>query len=307
MGIVILNYLNYKDTIECIDSIMNQTESNYKIAVVDNASNNESYQILKSRYESEKNIDVICTTENLGFAQGNNFGILYLRQQYNIDNILICNNDLIFDDVRYIEKLQNVEVNDRVAILGTKIIGKDGINQNPNKDNLTFLGQVNSYVRTCVGLKYKENKLYSMIKKRKISEIEQINKHSLSKGKSILDSSTFLHGACFLLTDNFFKYYPMLYPETFLYYEENILKILMNKQGLLMEYIDDFSVFHKEDQSSALSFDNNNKKLWEFHKNSRRKGILLLFYSNKKINKIFARQQENLAKQLGINIISSLN
>ena len=55
IGIVILNYLNYLDTIECVDSIR---QMDYKIAgivIVDNGSYNESYSILGKIYMSFHN------------------------------------------------------------------------------------------------------------------------------------------------------------------------------------------------------------------------------------------------------------
>ena len=47
-----------------------------------------------------------------------------------------------------------------------------------------------------------------------------------------------------------------LYGGTFLYYEEVILGIIFEKAGLDMLYIPDFSIYHKEDQSSIQSFNN---------------------------------------------------
>ncbi|MFT9191410.1 MAG: glycosyltransferase, partial [Liquorilactobacillus sp.] len=40
MGIILLNYLNYEDTIECLNSLKAQTVKNISIVIVDNGSNN---------------------------------------------------------------------------------------------------------------------------------------------------------------------------------------------------------------------------------------------------------------------------
>ena len=42
--IVILNYKNWQDTIECLDSVMNITYPNYRVIVVDNDSQNDSLE-----------------------------------------------------------------------------------------------------------------------------------------------------------------------------------------------------------------------------------------------------------------------
>ena len=48
LGIVILNYLNYKDTIECVNSILNMGYPVEGIVIVDNHSENDSFKILKT-------------------------------------------------------------------------------------------------------------------------------------------------------------------------------------------------------------------------------------------------------------------
>ena len=75
ISIVILNYINYKDTIECIESIF---EMNYRyegIVVVDNNSENESVKILNKKYKDNKKIIIVKARHNYGFAKGNNIGI----------------------------------------------------------------------------------------------------------------------------------------------------------------------------------------------------------------------------------------
>ena len=59
VGIVILNYLNYQDTIDCIDSLNIDLYNNKEIIIVDNYSKNESYNILNDLYKNNKHIHVI--------------------------------------------------------------------------------------------------------------------------------------------------------------------------------------------------------------------------------------------------------
>ena len=48
---VILHYLTYKDTVECVESILeNITNAEYSIIIVDNGSNNESGDQLQKKY-----------------------------------------------------------------------------------------------------------------------------------------------------------------------------------------------------------------------------------------------------------------
>lgn len=86
---VILNWNNYTDTIECINSLKNVTYKNFHIIIVDNFSDNDSEAVLRKEYQEYK---IIQTGENLGFAGGNNIAIDYCLTQ-KADYVLLLNND----------------------------------------------------------------------------------------------------------------------------------------------------------------------------------------------------------------------
>src|SRR5882672_11116161 len=74
VGIVILNWNNYRDTARCLGSLRSVTYSNYLIYVVDNGSTDGSALKLIAEYENDY-IRFILNYENLGFASGCNKGI----------------------------------------------------------------------------------------------------------------------------------------------------------------------------------------------------------------------------------------
>lgn len=45
--VIILNYINYEETYVCVQSVLGQNYKNYNIVIVENGSNNCSYQYLK--------------------------------------------------------------------------------------------------------------------------------------------------------------------------------------------------------------------------------------------------------------------
>ena len=49
VGIVLVNYNGAADTIECIDSLIEMTYSNYKIIVVENGSSDHSLSSLRDK------------------------------------------------------------------------------------------------------------------------------------------------------------------------------------------------------------------------------------------------------------------
>ncbi|MFH1644883.1 MAG: glycosyltransferase family 2 protein [Candidatus Omnitrophota bacterium] len=89
--IVVLNWNNYEDTAECIESLFLLKYDNFKILLVDNASNDGFLVKLKDRFP---NIEVIENQENFGFAKGNNIGIDFAFKK-KAEFVFILNNDVI--------------------------------------------------------------------------------------------------------------------------------------------------------------------------------------------------------------------
>jgi len=87
--IILINWNNFEDTKECINSLLNSTETNFDIVVVDNNS------IIKPNF-TDKRIKVIYLSENLGFAGANNIGIKYAAEN-KYEYVWILNNDTIVE------------------------------------------------------------------------------------------------------------------------------------------------------------------------------------------------------------------
>jgi GT2 family glycosyltransferase len=239
VGIVVLNYLNYEDTIECVYSLLNIDYNDYKIVIVDNGSENDSFKKIRDEFEDNKKIYLINTEKNLGYAKGNNFGIDYCRNNLSVNHVLIINNDTIVRDRNLLDVF--VANKSEGIILGPKIINLEGKNQNP---------------------------LHSFPLKIMIYQfIEFISQNFIKHLKNILTKKTktklvkkyddfYLHGACLFFTEDYFKYYNGFFNKTFLYFEENILYLLIKKIDKNLKYIDSTSIIHKEDRSSELFFKN---------------------------------------------------
>ena len=94
LGIVIVNYNGAKYQNECIESILSSTYSDFNVIVVDNASKDNSMELL-SKFDDNRIIKVY-SKDNLGVAAGNNLGIIK-AYEYNSDAILLLNNDTILN------------------------------------------------------------------------------------------------------------------------------------------------------------------------------------------------------------------
>lgn len=237
IGIVILNYLNYRDTIECVDSIK---QMNYKIVgivIVDNDSYNESYNILNKIYKEDKKICVVRAGKNYGYAKGNNIGIRIARRRFSADFVYVVNNDVIFKDPEYFEKLLCMH-DDKTGVIGSEVQLKDGNMQSKFMAYISLSDVLNIYLRKWLVRKKKEIWLLG------IPPLNERNKRQI------------LHGCGLLFTPNYFKYYKGFYPKTFLYGEEKILFMMCQRRGLRQKYVKDTYIYHKTSQSSDMSFYN---------------------------------------------------
>ena len=77
LSIITINYNGIKDTCELIDSIA--FNDNMEVIVVDNASKEDEASTISERYPQVK---VIRSSNNLGFAGGNNLGIKEAKGKY---------------------------------------------------------------------------------------------------------------------------------------------------------------------------------------------------------------------------------
>lgn len=259
VAIILLNYLNYNDTIECVESIKKVEYNEKYIIIVDNGSNNKSLDILNEKYKYS-DIHIIESSKNLGFARGNNLGIAYAREKLKCNFVLLANNDTIFKDADIITRL--VEAYDKdVAVIGPRIISADKMEQNPVRLSIKREDVKNEYdFINNWKYKFKLTKYYRFLKniKNKINRSNEINikKKDINLSPNITSEDLILHGACMMLTKDYFKYYTGLFPDTFLYYEEDILALITKKVKLKKKFINNTSIYHKEDQSSLVSFNN---------------------------------------------------
>lgn len=92
VAIIIVNWKKYDITSTCIESLLNSNNSNFKIILVDNESDNKKVEKFKYRNE----IEIIQNKKNEGFSKANNIGIDYaLKNNYNYT--LLINNDTLVE------------------------------------------------------------------------------------------------------------------------------------------------------------------------------------------------------------------
>lgn len=256
VSFVILHYKNIKDTIECIESILNlKTNKKISIVIVDNNTLNEEDENLLKKYE----LHLIKLDKNYGFAKANNIGCKYAIENDKPDFIVVSNNDIIIEQKDFIEKIYNEESFD---MLGPKIITDGGQSVNPfpvYKTKEEVINQINKTKKLI--------KIYKNIILRNLLKI-YIKIKSIIKGKRLVYNSNkkekniALHGCFIIFSKRYYeKYEDIFFNETFLYHEEEFLYQRIINDNLVSIYNPDIEVFHKEGASLNNKYNNEYKKL----------------------------------------------
>ncbi len=111
--IIILNWKNWPDLKECLESVKNNDYPNYRVIIVDNDSK-EKPNI------SDPEIKIIYNKENLGFSGGNNVGIKYALEN-NADYVLLLNDDTVVEQDFLTELIKATESAPEIGLAGSKI------------------------------------------------------------------------------------------------------------------------------------------------------------------------------------------
>lgn len=93
VSVIILNWNGENDTIECINSLINQVDVELDILVIDNGSKKESVSKIERKFPK---INVIKSESNLGYCGGMNLGIR-LAIKKDAKFLLLLNNDTVAD------------------------------------------------------------------------------------------------------------------------------------------------------------------------------------------------------------------
>lgn len=284
LGIILLNYKNYKDTIDCIKSIQSQDYDNYEIIVVDNNSQNESVEKIKIFIEEKRNIHLIESKENLGFAKGNNIGIRFARNKLKCDFVFVLNSDTILDDKTILQRLiDSYQKDENIAVINPVCCNVDREIQMP------YLVCDSRMWKYCLKTGKYLIKQYLKIKfniRVKKNKEKMINISQIEKNKYIIQ------GCAYILTPEFFRYYSQIYPETFLYCEEMALAIYLEKAKLKTIINKEVIIIHKEGGSSSEIINDQRKKRLKYQVQSYFKVLKLLKYSYNTIKNFFDVYEE---------------
>lgn len=260
---VILHYMALDETIQCAESILGNVEGEKKIIIADNCSPNGSIANLKERYAETADVDVIGTDSNLGFARGNNFGYKYALSKYDPDFIVVMNNDMEIRQKDFIGQMEQSYREYGFDVLGPDIYStKKKYHQNPQTRKMPTRKDLE---RTCRKLEVKNRLSFIISLKWAVLSLMHKKPAEEKREENYVDhvvENPLLHGSCYIFSRGFTEKHPeeCFYPETFMYFEAEILCYQCRRDGEKMIYDPRLRVDHHEDVATDLEYHKQSKK-----------------------------------------------
>lgn len=239
LSIIIVNW-NTKELIRnCLKSLITRVgEVPYEIIVVDNASTDESVDMIKKEFPSVK---LIVNKTNYGFSKANNQGAIVSRGQF----ILFLNPDTLIHNNVIDKTIKFMSLHPKAGAVGCKILREDGVVQ---KSCWRFPSLL-EYVISEFGL----NKIFLLIRRKEENKTQEVDA---------------LSGSFLLLRKDVFYNVGMFDENLWAYYEDTDLCYRIRKAGWKIYYFSDVAITHLGGQSfakaKALSIINGRKSRFLF-------------------------------------------
>lgn len=114
VSIIIVTWNGTKYLRECISSLINQSYKNFEIILVDNASSDDSVELVTNNFPFVK---IIQNSVNLGFAKGTNIGIMKAKG----DLLGLFNQDAVADKDWLANLVNAIEKSENTAAVAGKV------------------------------------------------------------------------------------------------------------------------------------------------------------------------------------------
>lgn len=223
-AIIILNYNNFKTTIDSVNRLIN-LDGNYYIVIVDNNSTDDSLQILKNAFGDVPGIDVVSSKNNGGYSSGNNIGARRsIKLNPNLEFIAIMNPDVIIEDKEiFNQMIDKAKENKEIAVITAQMVENGEIQTTRAGWNLNSIWQ-RIFARTAIEKYFVKN-----------------NDYEISGTLRFVDA---VHGSFFIIKRSVFEDIGFLDENIFLYAEETALAFKLKRRGLKACIDKEYSYVH---------------------------------------------------------------
>lgn len=254
VSIVILNYKNWQDTLECLASVFEITYRPYRVIVVDNDSQNGSLDEIEkwlavrriqplrlTQQQSEiDNFDdnplvLIQSTANRGYSAGNNIGIRWAIRAGS-PYVMILNNDTIVQKDFLAPLAEFLDNNPDTAMVGPKILDLDGnIDRNcaRRRSGLrNYMFRMSIWSKLLPGNYWYRRYYYT-------------GEYDFSAPRQV----DVISGSCMLIRSIVLQQIGLLDENTFLFLEEFILSEQLRRIGMQTYIVPSGTIIHKSGQT----------------------------------------------------------
>ncbi len=234
LSIIIVNWNSGRDAAECIASIQSSLAGlMYEIVVVDNASSDDSCQILERQFPS---VRLVRSDENVGFARGNNLGFAHSFGR----TILFLNPDTRILG-RAIQTLYAaLQASERIGAVSCKLLNRD----------LTVQTTCIHRFPTVVNQLLDTDWLKRCFPRLRIWGIRPL--FEKNKGSVVVEA---VPGTCLLIQREVFEKVGLFSTDYFMYGEDLDLCWKIRQAGYEVHYVADASVVHYGGQSTKKAKD----------------------------------------------------
>lgn len=216
-GIVILNYNNAGYTIDSIESILRVNTAPIRLVVVDNASADGSVATLNGWLEQNPGtFTLLEAPSNGGYARGNNVGLEYFDKDGSIDKVMILNNDVLFTEDIIPVLSDFIDAHPEAGLVSPLLRCRDGRTPDSScaRRDCSIREIVWTYLLYFTDIAGILSR-FSNRRKMLITNPELLDKESVG--------IELPSGSCMMISKDLFREIGWFDPNTFLYYEENIL------------------------------------------------------------------------------------
>ena len=219
LSIITINYNGVKDTCELIETLP-LDDASIEVIVVDNASKEDEATFIALRFPQVK---VIRSTQNLGFAGGNNLGLQAAQGKY----LFFINNDTIIHQTSDIRHLINrLESSPKIGAVCPKIRFAWG-NHPIQFAGYTPLSSITMRNRS-IGFGEEDHGQYDTA-----------------------HPTPYAHGAAMMVKREVVEKAGLMPECYFLYYEELDWSMVIRRAGFEIWYEPTSTIYHKESQSTG--------------------------------------------------------
>lgn len=261
---LILNYETYWESISCVKSIFatigkEKVDSGIcPIIIVDNGSKNDSLPKLKLEYKKEEYIYIVSSRTNLGFAQGNNIGFKFIKDNFDANFICMINSDILMTDNDFLDKLIADYESTNFDVAGPNVVSPNSSCLNPQHSILLDINAADKLIRE-LSFRLKLCDLHlepiyaALVRVKNIIAKKDYNTFGEGTTRQLdYKIGDQIHGCFIIFSERYIQKFDGLYNETFLYCEEALLRLRCQRAEMEMWYLSDISALHNESRTEKF-------------------------------------------------------